>query len=268
MGTIKLFRLIILLFSFSTYAQGIVIDYAMVSRPNQEDKTIIDKATFSLLVDTNSGTSLFKLNQPKEIGEEQYNNLLAYSYQIYKRYTSSQFCFEKINYSDYKTPYPNLNNWVITNEEKSLLDYRVRKAKIEFGGRQWEAWYAENISIMDGPYKFSGLPGLILEIYSLDNDYQFTAVAIKNENVSINMPKSIDISQAQLLEFKSKIIEDPTAYLKQMLAQNKSQKISLSINFNGKEIDDKELIRNAEKNYQLFLKKYNNPIDKNDIWVK
>ena len=46
----------------------------------------------------------------------------------------------------------------------------------DFRGRRWTAWFAPDISISDGPWKFSGLPGLIMEAYDTENHYRFFIV--------------------------------------------------------------------------------------------
>lgn len=38
------------------------------------------------------------------------------------------------------------------------------KATLSFRGRNWTAWYATDIPLPYGPWKFQGLPGLIMEM--------------------------------------------------------------------------------------------------------
>ena len=45
-----------------------------------------------------------------------------------------------------------------------------------FGGRIWTAWFAPEIKTSDGPYKFLGLPGLILKLEDDKGDYRFSFV--------------------------------------------------------------------------------------------
>lgn len=60
---------------------------------------------------------------------------------------------------------------------------------MKYAGRNWTAWYTEDIPIQFGSYKFNGLPGLILEIYDDKEHYHFTENSI-NQN-----PKQIYLSQ-------------------------------------------------------------------------
>src|SRR5699024_5857726 len=81
--------------------------------------------------------------------------------------------------------------WEISEESKEIGEYTAQKATTSFGGRNYEAWFTFEVPIQDGPYVFSGLPGLILEISDLDKDYQFFVSSIESlkENVEINSEK-------------------------------------------------------------------------------
>lgn len=74
-------------------------------------------------------------------------------------------------------------NWEIMNIVEQQNGYRAQKAVVNFGGRVWTAWFTKEINISDGPYKFSGLPGLIVKLEDDKGDYKFDLVkkiTIKN----------------------------------------------------------------------------------------
>ena len=56
-------------------------------------------------------------------------------------------------------------NWKILPETIVITNLNCQKAEVEYGGRQWIAWFTSEIPISDGPYKFRGLPGLIIEVF-------------------------------------------------------------------------------------------------------
>lgn len=85
---------------------------------------------------------------------------------------------------EYKEKAPNLK-WQLTNEGKTILDYKVKKAVINYSGRKWIAWYTEEIPINLGPYVFGNLPGLILELYDDKKNFHFTAVGMDNKEEEI-----------------------------------------------------------------------------------
>ena len=73
---------------------------------------------------------------------------------------------------EYECPSPSFD-WQIGEETKEIMGYTCRKATCHHSGRDYTAWYAEEIALSDGPYIFRGLPGLILDIRSDDGEYIF-----------------------------------------------------------------------------------------------
>ena len=69
-------------------------------------------------------------------------------------------------------------NWDIKTTTKTLGKYQVQLATTSFRGRQYEAWFAPELPLPLGPWKFGGLPGLILEVYDAQRLFLFEATAI------------------------------------------------------------------------------------------
>ena len=91
--------------------------------------------------------------------------------------------------------------WEITNEVEKQNGYQAQKATANFGGRIWTAWFTKDINISDGPYKFSGLPGLIVKLEDDKGDYKFDLfkkITIKN---SFEEPISSDAKQSTRVDF-------------------------------------------------------------------
>lgn len=65
-------------------------------------------------------------------------------------------------------------NWTINGDTATINGYFSQKATCEFGGRKWQAWFTTEIPYSDGPYKFCGLPGLIIKISDTKGHYCFT----------------------------------------------------------------------------------------------
>lgn len=70
----------------------------------------------------------------------------------------------------YSTPLPKFD-WKILDKQEKLFGYTCNKATTTFGGRKYTAWYTIDIPLPYGPYKFGGLPGLILKIEDSDKMY-------------------------------------------------------------------------------------------------
>lgn len=67
---------------------------------------------------------------------------------------------------------------LIPGEIKNINGFKSYKAKGEFRGRNYVAWYSPDIPLRVGPWKFQGLPGLILDIRDSTNNFQWTATEI------------------------------------------------------------------------------------------
>lgn len=73
-----------------------------------------------------------------------------------------------------------LFNWKIHPETKEIAGFKSQKATTVFAGRDYTAWFTSEIPIPDGPYKFHGLPGLIVELQDQKEHYSFVVTNIQN----------------------------------------------------------------------------------------
>ncbi len=73
--------------------------------------------------------------------------------------------------------------WEITDSVKTILNYECQLAFTDFRGRRWSAWFTPEIPVSEGPWKLSGLPGLILEAHDAKRHYVFTATGIVKDNL-------------------------------------------------------------------------------------
>ena len=77
----------------------------------------------------------------------------------------------------YTEPYET-QSWEIGDSTKNILGYDCLMASSDYHGRHWTVWFTPDIPIQDGPWKLSGLPGLILEAQEESGQHQFTATGI------------------------------------------------------------------------------------------
>ena len=83
-----------------------------------------------------------------------------------------------MNFYEYNTT-KNIN-WNLTSDKKKIGIYNVQKATCKYGGRNWTAWFTNEIPLNYGPYVFYGLPGLVLEVFDENHDYHFSFAESKN----------------------------------------------------------------------------------------
>ena len=78
--------------------------------------------------------------------------------------------------------------WQLKADTLRIAGMLCQRADIRFGGRNWVAWFTPEIPIPDGPYKFCGLPGLIVSIADTKGHWQFEMTNIRNKEkvVTIN----------------------------------------------------------------------------------
>ena len=106
----------------------------------------------------------------------------AQGYEIFKNYPNG-----KLTYTDkgtclfdnfiYEEDVP-VFKWKLISDKVMLLDHPCQKATTSFRGRDYEAWFAADIPIPDGPWKFSGLPGLILKVQDVQQNFIFECISI------------------------------------------------------------------------------------------
>lgn len=74
----------------------------------------------------------------------------------------------------------NNTNWVLTDETKNIGEYLCYKAQKQVGGKNYTAWYTEQIEFPYGPISINGLKGIILELYNEDETVNFIFEKFEN----------------------------------------------------------------------------------------
>ena len=86
---------------------------------------------------------------------------------------------EFINYFRYTEPLPDFG-WELSEETDEIMGHECHKATAKWRGREWTAWYSD-IPIDAGPWKFQGLPGLILKLEDATGEHYFEAIGTKKD---------------------------------------------------------------------------------------
>lgn len=69
--------------------------------------------------------------------------------------------------------------WVLYSDIKMINGVKCQMAATNKYGRRWIAYFSKDYPLSLGPYKFTGLPGLIFELYDTRDDYHFTITRIE-----------------------------------------------------------------------------------------
>ena len=150
-------------------------------------------------------------------------------------------------------------NWKILPEKEKIGEWNAQKAEADFAGRHWIAWFSTEIPIQDGPYKFRGLPGLIVKIEDKTGSHKMELKGIKNitGNVDINVfeVKEIAVNSKQFQKVLKEYENDPTKGIKQI------QMGGTSIILTGKDGTSTKIAKEQEERLKARIKKDNNRIE-------
>lgn len=106
--------------------------------------------------------------------------------------------------------------WAIGTATTTLAGYACQQATATWGGRTWQAWFTREVPVADGPYKFYGLPGLIVQVADTRQHYVYELVALRPllAPVALMLPNP----KAQAIA-KDKFVAGKAAYTRNAMAQ-------------------------------------------------
>ena len=103
-------------------------------------------------------------------------------------------------------------DWTLTEDTLTISGLPCHRATGKLYGKQWTAWYTEEMPSSAGPWKLRGLPGLIIKAEDAEGIHCFTLYETKNEVIDINMignPNYQKLSRKKLLAFKKRTLGNP-----------------------------------------------------------
>ena len=151
--------------------------------------------------------------------------------------------------------------WELMEEKKKIGTYTVQKALGKYGGRNWIAWFTNEIPLPFGPYVFKDLPGLILEIYDDTDSYHFSFV----ENINFETTLPTDQMLEKYLGRHKFVIKDTEWKQIQLNYYNNpipeyKEGNAMMVRENGTQYTARDY-REMEQNIQQSIRRYNNPIE-------
>ena len=191
------------------------VNAMMVLRHNENGSLFYSQANFEKDSLERNANGIEELRAINDSIKARYGKITV-SYYVLKDFEKNQLDFVESlpTNSRYTESLPNFS-WNITEEQKTIDNYACQKAVCTFGGRTYEAWFAPDIPISDGPWKFYGLPGLILEVYDTKHHYEFQFLGMRPCNGKIEIPNqdATKTTKKEYLRLKQLAIDDPSAYL-------------------------------------------------------
>ncbi len=159
-------------------------------------------------------------------------------------------------------------DWKISTDKEKIGEYNTQKATLDFGGRKWTAWFTPDLPFQDGPYKFHGLPGLIVKIEDDGKNYSWELKGNKKvpnynelsylETISPGGSggKVQEVNRDKFEKTFADFKKDPFASARPML-----QPAMLSQKMPGSDMTIGDMVKQQEQMLKEFYESNNNPIE-------
>lgn len=240
------------------------------------DKFIADSTSMAnLQKQLKGGSGNLNVNRKDNAGQVGYK--VTKSYPDYKT-----FLLTRVSMDQYKIREDRKPEWKILPEKQKIGAYNAQKATASYGGREWVAWFTTEIPFQDGPYKFYGLPGLIVQIEDTTGSHRMTLQGNKKTEAfaalgETELPgnvkimgiggKEIEVTEDQFKKVWKAYVNDPSKNMREMMMRNGGDNNNTRVTFkvqtqDGREITDQnQVFREIEKKTKESLAKNNNPIE-------
>jgi len=96
---------------------------------------------------------------------------------MFKDYQTGKIIYKDLHFL--VTEKMNLFNWQLISATDTILGYKCQQAKTRFRGRNYTAWFCADLPFRAAPWKFHGLPGVVLKIKSDDHYFVLEASHLK-----------------------------------------------------------------------------------------
>lgn len=195
-----------------------------------------------------------------------------FSYKIYKKYPEMTITYaDRISMNLFGYEDNASFDWKILPEKQKIGEYDAQKATTTFGGREWTAWFSSDIPFSDGPYKFHGLPGLIVKIEDSDKDYSWVlsgnktvkdwkelSYAEEMQAKSGMMSNDIKITTKEKFEKSYNVFkQDPMREVRTRVPEN-----MMSMTMPGSDMTIGQMLKRQEKVLKDFMGANDNPIER------
>ena len=215
-----------------SFAQVNRFVYQVTMKPNVEDKN--DVKIENAFLDISAEKSIFySENRVKRdsvmranfqsggargFNRDQMESLRSnINYSIEKDKKAQKITFkDRIGRDQYSYEEERSLDWKILSETNKIGEYKVQKAETDFGGRKWTAWFTTDLPYQDGPYKFSGLPGLVVKVEDSSGEYSFDLM--KNYKIA-DFPEMstfgnvMKVKRSDYVKQQDKYKQDPSAFM-------------------------------------------------------
>lgn len=185
-----------------------------------------------------------------------------------KKNSNENINFRTIDFQLYSYATEDVIYWKLSEETKKQGNFTVQKATTNFGGRKWTAWFTKEIPFSEGPYKFRGLPGLIVTLEDSQQQYVFNLMKSKKLAQTYDTSNILEVrygnspllvAEKTFVKKQMEYYNDPMHRMREKLRTGTSS----SFDYNGVRYTDANDLIPLMKDEQNYIRKYNNPIERN-----
>ncbi|WP_396152815.1 GLPGLI family protein [Flavobacterium sp.] len=215
---------LLFLSSFSFFSQSLIVDYKVKKNNKNYKSSLVIDNEFSVYTEFYSKIKDSIHYEETDLGSKTIIYNALEDLHFIKNFKNGEiYCKGSIlNKKYFVNDSLDIFDWNIKQDTMSFLGLKCQKAILKFRGRNYTAYYTNELKTSDGPWKFNGLPGLILKVTSDDGLYDFEALSIsKNKSFNIDYKKFIDDYKNNRIEitfnnyWKEKRQKQEELYLKQ-----------------------------------------------------
>ena len=255
---LKLFVGLILIISVNIKGQSNRFVYEYKSVKDSTRKDLINNETYYLdTFKTGSKFYSYKDYKSDSLAKIEGETAFNFSDKVLKIYPKYEISFtSKIGSDIFKVYDERQMIWKIFPETLKIDSWKCQKATTNFAGRNWTAWFSAEIPLQDGPYKFHGLPGLIVKIEDDTKSHTFELKSILKlldlkPNSDLIEERSIAISRAKFIKAFKEYRLDPMKGWRQMGIVKSKDDLS----------PDNEFLKNMSDNKKRQIEKDNNILE-------
>ena len=265
----KIFSFVFAVLCCSLQAQTHRFIYDLIYRP---DSTSLEVRKTNYHLDINPDETLYYERSyfvsdsiEKVSGRRTFEGKMS-DFMSKNRKSNDYILYSVQNFDVYKLKDHPVISWHIGEEIKTSSSLKLQKAMATFGGRKWVAWFSRNFPFQEGPYKFHGLPGMIIELYDDKENYHFTLNRSQNFTATQETGifkngknRGVEIPYTRYRSMLLSHYQDPIKFINSGQTEiNENNKLMLD---DGRIIHKPEDLRRYGIEEQQRIKKYNNPIE-------
>lgn len=118
-------------------------------------------------------------------------------------------------------------DWKIGKETRAIGGYTCQKATGNYAGRSYTAWFTTDLPFKNGPWKLSGLPGLIMEAKDAKDEVQFLFKEISKDTAFQNTGTSsfkrlVKVNEKAFDRAREAWLQDPAGVMKSQMPAGSS----------------------------------------------